>query len=107
MPWDNLSFTDAAPIIAGAAGGVVRSISLRQNLRESIATVTVGILCSTYLSAPFAPVLVKWGQGLFPTLPDALGPSGFIVGFLGIAFTGFIMDIFRGWTKRFGKAGEP
>lgn len=105
MAIDNISWQDAAPIIAGAAGGIVRSISLRQNLRESVATITVGILCSAYLSAPFAPVLVKYSQGFFPTLADALGPSGFIVGFLGIAITGFIMDVFRGWSKRF-KGGE-
>lgn len=79
--------TTAGPlVIAGAAGGAVRAMALREGPLETALSILVGFLCARYLSQPIAS---RWGNG------DDLESVAFIVGIGGIAIVGFILDLIR------------
>ncbi len=83
--------------LAGALGGVVRSITLRENWRDGLLTLITGAVCATYLTPLVMPVLEPT-LGKLVIQPDALSTfSGFVVGIGGMAVAGFVIDI---WTAR-------
>ena len=79
---------------AGAAGGLVRWITLRDNWREGIPTVVVGAISAVYLGPLVVPILEPAIGKLTPN-GNADGFSAFIVGLAGIALTGAVIDFFK------------
>ena len=86
--------------LAGAAGGLVRWITLRSDWREGVGAIFVGALCALYLGPIVQPLLEPTIGALAPG-GDPDGFAAFVVGLGGISLTGFILDIF---TRR--KGGE-
>lgn len=89
-------------LIAGALGGLVRWVTLREHWRNGAISIVVGALCSLYL-APiaepfFAPVL----RGLELGADQQAGFSGFIVGIGGIGIVGFVLDFVKAQRARNG-----
>lgn len=86
--------------LAGAAGGLVKSITLRERPIEGVGSLIVGVACSIYASpltlVVFEPILNK-----IVTKPGALDNfAGFATGIAGMAVVGFILDL---WRYRKGK----
>lgn len=88
-------FSDAGrAAIAGAAGGVVRWVTLRDNWREGLTGLAVGSLCAIYLG-PLAEPILKPVIGAIAPDGDVAGFSSFVIGLGGISISGFILDIIR------------
>ncbi len=84
-----------AAAIAGAAGGAVRAMTLKESMGQSAVSVLVGFMAASYLSKPIA-------EG-FMTGFDRES-VGFLVGIGGIAIVGFILDLIRKYRAE--KAGK-
>ncbi|MBW4710744.1 hypothetical protein KX928_23385 [Roseobacter sp. YSTF-M11] len=83
--------------VAGAAGGVVRWVTLRDNWKEGGAAVIVGAICAVYLEDLAITLLGNFLSIEIP--PSSKGLSGFIIGLAGITLTGFIIDVFKARAK--------
>jgi hypothetical protein len=98
MRWNELealASTDwAKALFAGAAGGVVRWVTLRHDWREGIASIVVGALCALYLGPIVTPILAPVVGTIAPE-GDSAGFSSFICGLGGISLSGFIIDVIR------------
>lgn len=80
--------------IAGAAGGIVRWVTLRENWKDGILSLIVGAICAIYLGPLIAPMLEPVIGKIAPG-GDTDGFSSFIVGLGGISLSGFLIDIIR------------
>jgi hypothetical protein len=86
--------TDAGKaILAGALGGLVRWITLRNNWREGMAGLIVGAVCALYLGPLVEPILRPVIGAIAPQ-GDPAGFASFIVGLAGISLSGLVIDIF-------------
>ena len=100
----DLMWTDASrAILAGAAGGLVRWITLRDNWREGVPAVIAGALSALYLGPLAVPLLEPWVGPIAPG-ENAEGFSSFVVGIAGISLTGLVIDIFAKIRKGGGNA---
>ena len=97
----------------GGAGGIVKSLTLRERWGALIISVTVGAITSSKFGPVFDPLMdtlvqgtvgnmIKWlwhDEILAPKVtPAHLGP--FTVGILALSLVAFIMDFFRALMKR-------
>jgi len=89
-----------AVVISGAAGGLVKWITLREKLMDGVASILVGGICAYYLSPLALPAIEPILGRLIIENDAKVGLSGFLIGVGGIAVSGFIIDIWRGWRRR-------
>jgi uncharacterized membrane protein YjjP (DUF1212 family) len=90
---------DAVPAaVAGAAGGLVRALTLKTGVIDTAIAVVVGALCSVYIGPAANPLIEK--MGFDPTQSEHL--AGFAIGLGGIAVTGLIVDGWRAFQRRQG-----
>lgn len=95
-----------ASAIAGAAGGLVRWLTLREQWRDGIISVIVGALCSVYLG-PLALPIMEPVLGRLIVQPDRLSNlSGFLVGIGGIAVSGFVLDLWNARRRQITGGGK-
>lgn len=80
--------------LAGAAGGVVRWVTLREHWKDGIPGLIVGAICAIYLGPLVAPFLNPYIGQIAPG-SDGKGFASFIVGLGGIGFSGFLIDVIR------------
>jgi len=80
--------------IAGAAGGLVRWVTLRDDWREGMTGLIVGSLCAIYLG-PLAEPLLDPVIGKIAPGDSAAGFASFVIGLGGISIAGFILDIIK------------
>lgn len=84
-----------ATAIAGALGGLVRWVTLRESVREGAAALLVGAVCAIYV-APLAVPILAPALGVLNLKPDQVDRlSPFLVGLGGVGTVGFIMDAMR------------
>ena len=94
-PW--LASEKAQAVLAGALGGVVRWLTIREDWRSGLISITVGAICALYLS-PLAIPAIEPILGKIVLDPAArAGFSGFVMGIGGIAVAGFFIDV---WNAR-------
>lgn len=79
---------------AGALGGVVRWVTLKEKWQDGFLSLIVGSICAVYLGPLVAPILEPVIGKLAPA-GDSAGFSAFVVGIGGISISGLITDIFR------------
>lgn len=89
--------------IAGALGGLVRWITLRNNWKEGLATVIVGGICAVYLTEAAIPIVDLIFSGIVKNEAARASISAFVVGVGGMGIAGFIIDL---WRARFKKIGN-
>ena len=101
--WNDLkeiAQTDASKAVAaGAAGGVVRWITLRNDWREGLSAMIVGALCALYLGPIVEPLLEPFVGAIAPD-GDSTGFSSFVVGLGGISISGLLIDGIRSRRKQ-------
>jgi hypothetical protein len=88
--------------LAGALGGIVRWVTLREHWRDGILSLLVGAICAVYLGPLVAPILEPVIGNLAPG-GDTAGFSAFIVGIGGMSISGLLIDIFRARLAEVGK----
>jgi hypothetical protein len=80
--------------LAGAAGGIVRWVTLRERWQDGLLSLLVGALCALYLG-PFVNPFLKPVIGDLAPNGDSAGFASFIVGLGGISLAGLLIDIIR------------
>jgi len=84
--------------LAGAAGGVVRWVTLRDSWREGVPGIIVGAVCAIYLGPLVAPLLEPVVGAIAPG-SEADYFAAFIVGLGGIGLTAGLIDLLQSWRK--------
>lgn len=84
----------AAAAAAGAAGGLVRWLTLRENWRDGFVSLVVGSVCAIYLG-PLAEPMLRPFVGAISPGQDAAGFSSFVVGLGGVGVAGFVIEALR------------
>ena len=92
--WSWIMTDQAKTVLAGAAGGIVRWVTLREHWRDGILSLLVGAICAVYLGSLVAPILEPVIGRLAPG-GDTAGFSAFVVGIGGMSISGMLIDIFR------------
>ena len=85
---------DGCVVIVGAAGGIVRWVTLREHWKGGILSLLVGTICAIYLGPLVAPMLEPVIGKIAPQSEGA-GFSSFVVGLGGISLSGFLIDLIR------------
>lgn len=85
--------------IAGALGGIVRWITLRESIAEAFGSLIVGAICAMYLSPLVEPILQPIIGPIAPN-GDPAGFAAFVVGLGGISLASFVIGTFTARTKR-------
>lgn len=104
MSWlDQISASGGAALLAGAAGGIVRTLTLRQcGWRDALVNIGVGSLCALYLGPVVEPMLQP-ALGSLMLEPQSVATfSGFIIGLSGITISGFVLDIIASRRRKLG-----
>lgn len=96
---------DARAALSGAAGGIVRWITLQESLRAGLLSILVGSISAVYLGPLVAPLLDPVVGKLVPD-GDSHGFAAFVVGLGGISLTGFLIDVIRARRFQLGKAAN-
>lgn len=89
-----------AVLMAGAAGGFVRWVTLRERFLDGMASILVGAICALYLS-PLADPVVNSVFGAITITPEQrAGFSGFVIGLGGVWLAGIVIDAVRAIRKK-------
>jgi hypothetical protein len=83
--------------VAGAAGGIVRWLTLRESWRNGVTSVIVGSVCAVYLEPLALPALEPILGKVIANPSKLSNLSAFLVGIGGIMVSGFVIDL---WTAR-------
>jgi len=82
-------------IIAGALGGLVRWLTLRDHWSDGVIAIAVGAICATFVSPLALPALTPF-LGAVGMPPESVnGFSGFLIGVGGISVSGLLLDVWR------------
>ena len=95
-PWhkvvtDVWQSTTLTLVIAGAAGGFIRWITLRSGLVEGLVGVVVGMICAVYMG-PLVIKMIEPMTGPIPLDTDGARLTSFAIGLGGISLTRTFMD---------------
>lgn len=85
--------------LAGALGGLVRWLTLRENWKEGGVSITVGAICAVYLGPLALPAVDPLLNNLISDTRAIEGFTTFMVGIGGIGVVGFVLDF---WKARRG-----
>lgn len=96
--WGWLLTTKATLAIAGAAGGMVRWLTLKESPLQGVVSILVGALCAIYIG-PTALTLMNPVLGALgiEDHDSRMQLSGFLIGIGGITVSGFFIDV---WNLR-------
>jgi len=81
--------------IAGALGGVVRWLTLKQPPLDGLISVFVGAICALYVGPAIVPLLRPVVDFAGVDADAMRGLSGFLVGIGGILVSGFLIDLWQ------------
>lgn len=87
-------------ILAGALGGVVRWITLKETAREGVASVICGAICAVYLGPLIQPAITPLLGTFVVEEASRSAFGGFILGLGGITVSGFVIDFLKGWARK-------
>lgn len=84
-------------IVAGVAGGVVRSFVVgRYTIVEATGAVIVGGLTAGYGTPVVVPIAAKWLAQIGYAAPGVEGATGFLLGLCGMTFA----EVLIRWAKK-------
>lgn len=107
MNWFEVILGDkGATVLAGALGGVVRWITLKERLREGIASVICGAICAVYLGPLIQPAITPLLGSFVVEEASRSAFGGFILGLGGITVSGFVIDFLKGWARKGQDKGD-
>lgn len=87
---------EAKTIIAGALGGLVRWLTLRERWQDGLASMTVGAICAYYATPAIYPQI----ESIVGSDQGGHSLAGFFVGIGGIVIVGLVIDGWRTIGKR-------
>lgn len=93
-------------VLAGAAGGLVRWLTLKQHWVDGLISVSIGAILAIYIG-PYAVGLFAQLVPFVGAPPEsAIGLGGFLVGVGGIVVSGFIIDLWHLRRKLLKDGGQ-
>lgn len=98
--WNQIVEGKEPVIIAGAMGGFVRWVTLKERLLEGCASIAVGAVCALYLNPLAMPIITGWFGQVSMTDVQKVGFSGFVVGATGTVLAGLLIDAALGFQRR-------
>lgn len=93
--------------IAGAAGGLVRWLTLRSDWKEGLAGIIIGGICALYLWPIAEPVAAQLVGGFVVDPSSRASFSGFLIGLGGLAVSGMVIDIWKARRSNVNKKEKP
>ena len=99
--WELLTIEPGKLAIAGALGGMVRWVTLRDNWREGVPTLIVGAIAAVYLGPLVEPVIAPPVEGVAPDV-NTMRLAAFLTGVGGVGIVGIVLDFVR-WKRPGGK----
>ena len=87
-------------VIAGALGGVVRWLSVKEGWRQGLVSVVVGAICALYLGPLAVPALEPIIGTIVVDPASQAGFSGFVLGLGGVGVVGFVLDFWRAKRRK-------
>lgn len=96
--WEWVGSDIGKAAVAGALGGIVRWITLRERPADAAGSLIVGSICAVYLGPLVEPIL-KPVIGAIAPQGDPAGFASFVVGLGGISLASFVIDVFRARAK--------
>lgn len=93
----------AAGIIAGAFGGVMRWITLRERWRDGMTSILAGGICAAFIAPLAEPIFRQVLGGVLPN-GDAGPLSGFLVGLGGMTITAILINVVKLWGQALKEA---
>lgn len=103
--WSWIMTDQAKTALAGAAGGIVRWVTLREHWQDGVASLLVGAICALYVG-PFVNPLIKPMIGDLAPNGDSTGFASFLVGLGGISIAGLLIDLVRARTTKANGGGD-
>lgn len=97
--WSWIMTDQAKTALAGAAGGIVRWVTLRERWQDGAASLLVGAICALYVG-PFVNPLISPLIGDLAPNGDSSGFASFLVGLGGISIAGLLIDLVRIRTSK-------
>lgn len=96
---------------AGALGGMVRWLALREDWQSGLVSLIVGAICAVYVAPLAVPVFDSVLGKVVPSEASRAGFAGFVVGVGGIAVAGLIMDVWKARRQQISggadRGGKP
>lgn len=92
--WKWLASDPGRAALAGALGGLVRWITLRDSWKEGVPALILGGVAAVYLGPIVEPVLAQPVDGVAPKA-DTSALAAFITGLGGVGISGFVLDLVR------------
>lgn len=89
-------------VLAGALGGLVRWLTLREHWREGVAALIVGAVCAVYLGPLVEPILAPVFGAITPD-KRADEFSSFVVGLGGVGLVGMMIETTRAFRRHRGE----
>lgn len=93
--WQHFFSSNGQLLLAGAAGGVVRWLTLKQRPLDGLISVAVGAILAFYVGPSAVGVLKPVADFTGVGGEAAVGLGGFIVGMGGIVVSGFFIDLWQ------------
>lgn len=90
----------ASTVLAGALGGVVRWITLKERISDGIASIAAGAICAVYLGPVIQPAITPLIGSFVLDEAARVSSGGFVLGLGGITVAGFLIDFLKSWAKR-------
>lgn len=81
--------------LAGAFGGAVRWMTLRDSWVEGVISITLGMICAVYLNPLVLPIITPAIAGLVVEETSRASLSAFMIGVGGITVSGFVIDLWN------------
>ena len=97
--WAWLASEPGKAALAGAAGGLVRWITLRDNWKEGLLGILAGSACAVFLGPIVLPVLEPVLGGISNSDEHIAGFTGFVVGLGGVGLASALIDIMQSWRQ--------
>lgn len=94
-----LNSPTARLVVAGALGGVVRWLTLKETWGDGLISVIVGSITAVYVGPAAFPILKPIIDLTGVEHEAAIGLSGFLIGLGGILVSGFVLDLWRARRK--------
>lgn len=95
--WQWLGSDPGKAALAGALGGIVRWITLRDNWKEGLPALVLGAIAAVYLGPVVEPVIAAPVEGVAPDA-DTSALAAFFTGIGGVGIVGIVLDLVR-WRK--------
>lgn len=92
--------------VAGALGGVVRWLTLKQPPLDGLVSVIVGAICAVYIGPAIQPIMRPVIDFAGVDMDAAQGLGGFLVGIGGILVSGFLIDLWQVRRKLLKHGGQ-